>query len=128
MASRVSYKFKKLPSGEEKLPPQAVTILKELQALGEDSFHNRDDVVKALDVQDGDKPNKLNARQPIERVIAFYQKRLVEEGYVELDKPAPAPKAEKKAKGGDTTKTTKGKVPGTGPAETPAQTAESVAI
>jgi hypothetical protein len=125
MASRVSYKFASLPEGDQKLPPQAVTILKELKALGEDTFHNRDDLVKALDVQDGDKPNKLNARQPIERVIAFYQKRLVDEGFIELDTPVAAPK-EKKAKG-DTTKAGKGKVPTANPAQA-AETAESVAI
>ncbi len=128
--AKISYKFKALPEGEEKLPHQATVILKTLRDLGADEFHTRETLVAELDKQDGDRPNKLNARQPVERVVGFYQKRLLEGGYWEINKEA-APKkekAEKNADGKEPAKTTKGKVPGTGPAETPEQTAESVAI
>ena len=109
MASRVSYKFLKHPGEGEKLPPQAVTILKELEAFGKDKIVSRDDLVAALDVEADGKPNKLNARQPVDRVIAFYQKRLAEEGFLEIHKAA----AEKKAKGegGKSAPKGKGKVP-----------------
>ena len=110
MASRVSYKFIKHPEGDEKLPPQAVTILKELEAFGKDKVVSRDDLVAALDVETDGKANKLNARQPVERVIAFYQKRLAEAGYWEVHKAAPAAKANGKADGKEAPKG-KGKVP-----------------
>jgi len=124
MGSRVSYKFLKHPTADEKLPPQAQTILKELEAFGENKIVNRDDLVKALDVETNGQPNKLNARQPVERVIAFYQKRLAEEGYVEIHKAA-AEKKEGDAKGKAAPKG-KGKVPGAEAA--PAETAESMKV
>jgi hypothetical protein len=110
MASRVSYKFKRLPEGEEKLTPQALTILKVLQdRFDEDEVVSRDRLVDVLaekkdpdsDTPSSDGNNILGARQPVERVLAFYQKRLVEDGYVELIKPEPEKKepAAKKAKG-----------------------------
>ena len=109
MASRISYKFVKHAEGDVKLPPQAVTILKTLEALGPD-FVARDSLVAELDKVDGDRPNKLNARQPVERVIMFYQKRLVDEGFIELDKPAAEPKA-KKERAAKAPKAGKSKVP-----------------
>lgn len=130
MASRISYKFKTLPTGEQKLPPQAVIVLKTLQTLGADGedqkFVTRDSLVAELDKVDGDRPNKLNARQPVERVVMFYQKRLLDEGYIELDKPAAEPK-EKKAKAAKEPKASKSKVPAADPADAEA-TAESMAI
>lgn len=130
MASRISYKFKALPTGEQKLPPQAVIVLKTLQALGADGedqkFVTRDSLVAELDKVDGDRPNKLNARQPVERVVMFYQKRLVDEGYIDLDKPAAEPK-EKKAKAAKEPKASKSKVPAADPADAEA-TAESMAL
>ena len=96
MASRVSYKFLKHPEEGQKLPPQAVTILQHLEKLGGlDKIISRDDLCASLEEGDGDKPNALNARQPVERVIAFYQKRLSDDGHLEVHKPAAAPKAEK---------------------------------
>jgi signal recognition particle GTPase len=62
----------------------------------------------------------------VNALITGLKKCLVDEGFIELDKPAPAPKAEKKAKG-DNTKAGKGKVPTANPAQA-AETAESVAI
>ena len=101
MASRVSYKFLKHPGEGEKLPPQAVTILKHLEELcgPEGKIISRDDLVKSLDKPVGDDSNALKARQPVERVIAFYQKRLGDEGFVEVHKAAPAAKATKAEKG-----------------------------
>lgn len=131
MASRISYKFKTLPTGDQKLPPQAVVVLKTLEALGADEsgeqkFVARDDLVKELDKVDGDRPNKLNARQPVERVVMFYQKRLVDEGYIEMDKPAAEPK-EKKPRAAKEPKASKSKVPPVAE-EQAEETAESMAV
>jgi hypothetical protein len=131
MASRLSYKFKAHPTGDKKLPPQAIIVLKTLEALGVDGedqkFVTRDALVAELDKVDGDRPNKLNARQPVERVVMFYQKRLIDEGFIELDKPAVEPK-EKKVKAAKEPKATKSKVPAAPTAEEAAQTAESMAM
>jgi len=128
--AKISYKFKKLPEGEEKLPNQAVIILKTLRDLGgeENKFISREDLVAELDKVDGDRPNKLNARQPVERVVIFYQKRLIEEGFWDMNKEA-AEKKEPKAKAakGKGDAPTKAKVPGAEPADA-AKTAESVAL
>ena len=128
--AKISYKFKALPEGDQKLPNQAVTILKTLKTLGgeDNQFVTREDLVAELDKVDGDRPNKLNARQPVERVVMFYQKRLIEEGYWEMNKEAAEKKepAEKKSKvKGEAP--AKAKVPSADPAAA-AQTAESVAI
>jgi hypothetical protein len=131
MASRLSYKFKAHPTGDQKLPPQAIIVLKTLEALGQDGedqkFVTRDALVAELDKVDGDRPNKLNARQPVERVVMFYQKRLIDEGFIEMDKPATEPK-EKKAKAAKEPKATKSKVPAAPTAEEAAETAESMAM
>lgn len=131
MASRLSYKFKAHPTGDQKLPPQAVIILKTLEALGVDGedqkFVTRDSLVAELDKVDGDRPNKLNARQPVERVVMFYQKRLIDEGFIEMDKPAAEPK-EKKAKAAKEPKATKSKVPSAPTAEEAAENAASMAM
>lgn len=118
MAAKVSYVFiKHAPeSGEGKLPPQAATILKELENFGktEDGSANltvnRDELVAALTIDET--KNKLNARQPVERVIAFYQKRFVDEGLISLVKHVaePKPAKEKVAKAPKAGKT---KVPST---------------
>jgi hypothetical protein len=130
MASRLSYKFKAHPTGDQKLPPQAIIVLKTLEALGQDGedqkFVTRDALVAELDKVDGDRPNKLNARQPVERVVMFYQKRLIDEGFIEMDKPAAEPK-EKKAKAGKEPKATKSKVPAASP-EQAEENAAAVAI
>jgi hypothetical protein len=126
MASRISYKFLKHAEGDVKLPPQAVTILKTLEALGPD-FVTRDSLVAELDKVDGDRPNKLNARQPVERVIMFYQKRLVDEGFIELDKPAAEPKA-KKERAAKAPKAGKSKVPTVAEEADADETAEEMAI
>ena len=117
MAAKVSYVFiKHAPeSGEGKLPPQAAAILKELENFGktEDGSANltvnRDELVAALTTGE---TNKLNARQPVERVIAFYQKRFVDEGLISLVKHVaePKPAKEKVAKAPKAGKT---KVPST---------------
>lgn len=126
MASRISYKFNAHPTAEQKLPPQAVILLKTLEALGgeENAFVTRDALVAELDKVDGDRPNKLNARQPVERVVMFYQKRLVDEGFIELDKPAAEPK-EKKPRAAKEPKATKSKVP---PAAAAEENAEAISI
>lgn len=128
MASRISYKFKTLPTGEQKLPPQAVIVLKVLEALGGEAceFVTRDALVAELDKVDGDRPNKLNARQPVERVVMFYQKRLVDEGFIELDKPAAEPK-EKKVRAAKEPKASKSKVPASAEADAE-ENAEEMAI
>lgn len=131
MASRISYKFKTHPTAEQKLPPQAIIVLKTLEGLGKDGeeqkFVTRDALVAELDKVDGDRPNKLNARQPVERVVMFYQKRLVDEGFIELDKPAAEPK-EKKARAPKEPKATKSKVPPAVSAEEAEANAASMAM
>lgn len=96
--SRIKYKFlSATPCIEAKLPPQAIIIMKTLEGMGKNGVHEevgRDDLCKLLDVADGDKPNLLNARQPVERVVAFYQKRLQEYQMIEIIKVV----AEKKVK------------------------------
>lgn len=128
MASRISYKFLKHAEGDVKLPPQAVVVLKTLEALGgeDNAFVTRDSLVAELDKVDGDRPNKLNARQPVERVVMFYQKRLVDEGFIELDKPAAEPK-EKKERPAKAPKAGKSKVPAVSEADAE-ETAEDMAI
>lgn len=121
MASRVSYKFKRHPEGDEKLPPQAATILKELEAFGEDKVVSRDDLVAKLEEGEGD-TNKLNARQPVERVIAFYQKRLESDGFVEIHKAV----AEKKEKAAKSAPKGKAKVPAA--EEAPEEVADSMKV
>ena len=95
MPSRVSYKFLRALKDDEKLPSQAATIVATLGKMAGDSkdkLISRDDLVTELEKADGEKPNMLNAKQPVERVIAFYQKRLADEGFIEIHKPAAAPK------------------------------------
>lgn len=127
--AKISYKFKKLPEGDEKLPNQAVIVLKTLKALGgdENKFVSREELVAELDKVDGDRPNKLNARQPVERVVMFYQKHLVDNGYLEMNKEQAEKKEPKKDAKGKSDAPQKSKVPSADPAQAE-KTAESVAI
>lgn len=124
MASRVSYKFiKHAPTeGADKLPPQAVTIMKELEAFG-DKEVSRDELIAALADESNSTGNKLNARQPVERVIAFYQKRLVDNGLVELIKAAAPAKEPKEPKAAKAVGKGKSKVPAAEPTEPTAEEA-----
>jgi hypothetical protein len=124
MASRISYKFiKHAPTeGENKLPPQAVTIMQTLESFG-DKEVSRDELIAALADESNPTGNKLNARQPVERVIAFYQKRLVDNELVELIKAAAAVKEPKAPKAAKAAGKGKSKVP----AEAPETTAEEAA-
>ena len=101
MASRVKYLFlSATPCIEAKLPPQAIVIMKTLEGMGKDGKHEevtRDALCEILNKPDGDKPNMLNARQPVERVVAFYQKRLQEYKMIDIIKVV-AEKKEKPAK------------------------------
>ena len=99
--SKISYQFVAHPTGEQKLPPQAKTILLELENAGNNDdgtpvIVSRDQLVKDLTIDD--EKNKLNARQPVERVIAFYQNRLESEGFLKVIKAAAEPKAPKAPK------------------------------
>lgn len=93
---KVTYEFVKHPGteeGAEKLPPQAKVLLNHLERLGTAS---RAEYLKALEASNkaGDKSEEgfdLNTRQPVDRILAFYQARLVEGGYMKTTKEeAPA--------------------------------------
>ena len=76
-----TFKFVKPVAEGEKLATQARVIVNVL------SEHKnglvREDLVKALD-------GKLQTRQPIGRIVTYYQKLLVERGYVSIDSVAVA--------------------------------------
>ncbi len=81
-----TFKFVKPVAEGEKLAPQArviVNVLSEHKA-----GITREDLSKALD-------GKLTTRQPIGRIVTYYQKLLVERGYITIDSVqlAPAPAA-----------------------------------
>ena len=87
----------------EKMPPQLKTILATLKELGPDAV-SKEKLVEALSKPTDTAENQLNARQPVERVVGFYQKRMVDAGHVEMtktvaEKPAKAAK-DKKVSGG----------------------------
>lgn len=83
MAS-ANYKFLKKfdPATNEgkRLPPQLQTILDHIEKHGKGPV-SQEELVKEL--AEG---NKLNTRQPIERVINFYHQRMKDLGLVEVTK------------------------------------------
>lgn len=122
--SKIAYTFKAHTSetDDKKIPPQMATILRVLEEIG--GQVDREDLVKNLETVGEDGQNKLRARQPVERVVAFYQKRLVDGGYVEFHKEAAAPK-EKAAK---TDKAPKGKAKVPAAEEAAEDVAESMKV
>lgn len=107
--AKPNFKFLALPAEDVKVPPQLKTILTELKTLSEASengFVTKEALVEHLQTENEAGDNMLRARQPVDRVVSFYQKRMVADGFVEIDKPV----AEKKASTKKVSKT-KGKTP-----------------
>ncbi len=71
-----TFKFVKPVAEGEKLAPQARVIVNVL--ADHKSGLTREDLNKALD-------GKLQTRQPIGRIVTYYQKTLVERGYITID-------------------------------------------
>jgi hypothetical protein len=71
-----TFKFVKPVAEGEKLAPQARVIINVLSE--HKAGLTREDLSKALD-------GKLQTRQPIGRIVTYYQKTLVERGYISID-------------------------------------------
>lgn len=72
--SNIRYTFVKDPLEGQKFAPQAVLIIKHVQNAGADGI-SKDDLVKALAADEN-----FKTRQPVERIIGYYQKDLVNAG------------------------------------------------
>lgn len=87
----IIYAFTRQPGEEDKkLAPQAKVILDTLEAAG--GPLTKSQLLESLQ-------GKIQTVQPVERILAFYQKCLIEGNYMSMQKPVAPPKAEKKAKG-----------------------------
>lgn len=84
----------------DKLAPQAKIICDHLK-LNEPVF--KADLLAALAAEDKNQThgNVLNTRQPVERVLAFYQKKLIETGLVKIENVEPPKTEEKTEEKGD---------------------------
>lgn len=71
-----TFKFVKEP--EAKLPPQAQGIVNLVKAAGKKGI-TRKDLVEAME-------GVIETRQPLGRILTYYQKRLTEIGAVEMTK------------------------------------------
>lgn len=79
--------FVKDPDAALRVPPQARTILNAVKAAGKDGI-SRGDLVSLLE-----KGNALNTRQPVGRIITYYQPLLVRDnGLIKLEEKTPAAK------------------------------------
>lgn len=76
-----TFKFVKGVAEGEKLAPQARVIVNML--ADHKNGLTREDLAKALE-------GKLQTRQPIGRIVTYYQKTLVERGYITIDAVAVA--------------------------------------
>lgn len=88
----ITYKFKN-DIGNKKLPPQLVTIINFIKEAGTTGI-DRDALIAKLT-----EDNKLNTRQPVERVLSYYHTRMEELDAVTIVKPVKTPAAAKE-KGG----------------------------
>ena len=70
-----TYTLKKSPKADEDLPKQAIVILEVLKAKGGEL--TRADFVKALE-------GKIETTQPVERILSFYQAKLVTKGFIKI--------------------------------------------
>jgi hypothetical protein len=94
----ITYKAK-VDIGEKRLPPQLSTIIKLIKEAGSEGI-TRDALIEKL--SDG---NKLNTRQPVDRVLSYYHTRMEELDAVTISKPAKQP-ATAKTKASGSGKTT----------------------
>jgi hypothetical protein len=71
---------------KEKVAPQAMVIIATIKAAGKKGI-NRDELVQALSQQVDGKP-VLVTKQPVSRILSYYQKLIVNVGAVEVAKAA----------------------------------------
>jgi hypothetical protein len=69
--------------GTKKLPPQAQVIVNTIAAAGKDGL-TREALCKNLE------GGVLTTRQPVGRIVSYYQKLIVETGHVKMQSAAPA--------------------------------------
>lgn len=77
--TKVQFSFVKDPDEKAKLAPQARVIVSTLKEL---KTAPRDHLVKVL----GD--GRLTTRQPVERILTYYQKSLETQGLIKMEKVA----------------------------------------
>ncbi len=78
-------------AADEKVPNQLKIIVEEFAKT--EGFVDREAFLKVLNSEEV--LPKFNTRQGVDRILAFYQKRLVDAGIIAIDKPAAAPKPKK---------------------------------
>lgn len=76
-ARRAKDVFKYQGEAENKLPPQAQGIVNILKEAGKKGL-SRAEIVEAM-------TGVIETRQPVGRILTYYQKRLVEEGCITID-------------------------------------------
>ncbi len=123
--AKIKVKLLRALKEDEKLAPQQKVIYDHLLAFGVGKEIDRETLVK--NVEDS---KKIETRQTVERVVAYYIQDFKKKGMVETIKPEPAPKEEKKDKpaketatGGET-KPAKADAPKS-PAEAPGKPAKA---
>lgn len=79
-ATKIQFSFVKDPDEKAKLAPQARVIIATLKEL---KTANRDHLVKVLTEQ-----GQLKTRQPVERIVTYYQKSLETQGFLKMEKVA----------------------------------------
>jgi hypothetical protein len=72
------YAGSKPATTDKKVAPQAQVIVNAVETAGKGGI-TREDLVKALD-------GNLTTRQPIGRIVSYYQKPLIEAGLITVDK------------------------------------------
>lgn len=79
-----------LVEGAKKLAPQAQQIVNLIEAAGDEGI-TRQDLVKDME-------GVVETRQPLGRILSYYQKAMIEQGYITVEQNTePAPKTVKKA-------------------------------
>jgi hypothetical protein len=74
--SNVKYTFQKDLAEGQKFAPQAMLLLKHIQAAGANGI-NRKALCEALTADEA-----FKTRQPVERIVSYYQKDLVNAGLI----------------------------------------------
>lgn len=94
MAKTDNYVFKKDVAEGDKLPPQAKGMLAILKPAGTAGLTG-EKLCARMTEESKKEGGLISTNQPVERIVAFYQKRLVDGGFMAVVK---APKVEKKPK------------------------------
>lgn len=86
---------------KDKVPPQVQVIVKTLKGFGIGKPVDREDLVKKLE-ENANKPEGLQTRQPVSRIVSYYQSRMPEDlvkvETIKAEKPAAAGKDKTDAK------------------------------